>query len=246
MRAVANKKETEEVVAQIKKHRAKNKKLIDDYSRLFYLSPHTWQMNKWMGYPILKFPNDLWIMQEALFESRPQLIIETGTAYGGSALFYAHMLDIIWGNDLENGIVISIDIENSTLNDDGEDWLPTHPRTTFITANSLDRNMLKQIKNVASGYERVMVILDSCHTKQHVYTELMLYSEFVTVDGLLLVEDTSISTWVKEGVFQRKDSGPSAAVSLFLKNNDKFKAEAACERLLTTANVGGWLRRISA
>ena len=114
----------------------------------FHRRDSTWKNTHWMGTPVQNIPFDLWVKQEIIYETRPQLIIETGTFDGGSAMFYASLFDL-----LGEGEVVSIDI-------DPQPGLPSHPRIEFITASSIDSSVVEKLKARSEG-KRVMVILDS-------------------------------------------------------------------------------------
>src|ERR671932_217449 len=144
---------------------------ISWFHKLYYESGQkgdTWNNTRWMGVPILKCPLDLWIYQEILFEIKPELIIECGTFSGGSALFLAHLCDIIGC-----GEIVSIDIEQRSD-------LPQHPRIYYWSGSSISEQIVERVRQKASCRCRVLVILDSDHRANHVLQELRLYSAFVT------------------------------------------------------------------
>jgi cephalosporin hydroxylase len=203
-----------------------NQSVVDDFHEAFYPRQQCW----WMGHEMQKCPLDLFMYQEILWECKPDLVIECGTWRGGSALYLAHLCDI-----LNHGMVLTIDINR---------WIgfPIHPRIAYITGNSVDREIFGRAKTFAAGFRNVMVILDSDHTKAHVLKELELYSELVTPRQYLIVEDTNI-----HGHPVRKDLpvGPFEAVETWLpKQNGDFQQDYACQRFLLTFNPGGYLRRL--
>lgn len=142
----------------------------------------SWWAAKYMGIPIQKWPCDLQTYQEVIWETKPDTIVETGTLFGGSALYFAHLLDAIG-----NGKVITVDIENIP------DWeYPKHPRITYLLGkSSTDSQVLEQVKSLVNG--KTMVILDSDHSKAHVLKELQLYASLVSSESYLVVEDTNIN-----------------------------------------------------
>ena len=150
------------------------------FHRLFYSRRYTHGMTSYSGVPVLKNPMDLWIYQELLWDLRPTLVIETGTAYGGSALFFADML-----SRRDAGRVISIDIEPHTT-------LPEHPRLSYVTGSSTDPAIVAAVTQVAASHPRVMVVLDSDHSSAHVQAEMDCYAALVTPGQFLVVEDTNI------------------------------------------------------
>src|ERR1700682_3493718 len=145
-----------------------------------YAKGDTWNP-RWLGVAALKCPFDLWMYQEILHEVRPDIVVETGTARGGSALFLASILDLIG-----SGALVSIDIVRRP------EW-PTHPRITYLTGSSTSAPIMDQVRASVAGASRVMVILDSDHRKDHVLEELRLYSALVTKGSYLIVEDTNIN-----------------------------------------------------
>jgi len=221
----------DDVVEGVQSDRAKHGPVIDAFQTAFYQSRWTHNLTHWLGISILKNPLDLWIYQELLFTTRPTLVIETGTAYGGSALFFAHMLD----RRGEPGRVISIDIEPA-------ERLPQHPRLTFVRGSSTDPRIVTDVRALAQRSERVMVILDSDHSEAHVTRELECYADLVTPGCYLVVEDTHYNgrpvpdTWMG-------GPGPGPAVDAWLTNHPDFVRDLTAERFMMTFYPGGWLRR---
>lgn len=187
-----------------------------------------------MGVPVQKCPLDLWVYQDILCEVLPDVIIETGTMFGGSALYLAHVCDI-----LNHGRVISIDITNQ-FSDGSLISRPKHNRITYITGSSTDQNILNQLKTELTG--SIMVILDSDHSKNHVLQELNLYSPFVQVGSYLIVEDTNVNG---HPISPDHGPGPFEAVTEFLINNKNFQIDISREKFLMTQNPSGYLKRIA-
>lgn len=182
----------------------------------------------WFGYRALKCPLDLWIYQELLVRHRPDVVVETGTAEGGSAFFMAMILDHIG-----SGRIISIDVK-------AEKRRPTHPRISYITGSSVGPAIVADVKErVADG--RAMVILDSDHRADHVIAEIEAYRSLVHVGDYLVVEDTNVNG---HPTYPDYGPGPMEAVNLFLTGNDEFEIDRRCERFLMTLNPRGYLRRI--
>jgi cephalosporin hydroxylase len=194
----------------------------------WYRSPHTWQELSWLGVPLQKNPLDLWIYQEIMTEIRPALIIETGTLHGGSALYLAHLCDL-----LGRGQVISIDIGAQPI-------LPDHPRVRFLPGSSVEPGVIEQVRSLARALEPVLVILDSDHSEPHVSAELEAYSAFVTPGSYLIVEDTNVNG---HPVFPSHGPGPMEAVREFLKTHREFQPDTYRERLMLTLNPRGYLKR---
>ena len=202
---------------------------VDEFHKIWYPLQGT---VAWMGHELLKNPLDLWIYQEILWECRPDLIIESGTFKGGSALFLANMCDI-----MQHGQVLSIDINRIPT-------FPFHQRISYLTGSSVSEEVVKIVDGFCSSVRKVMVILDSDHTKQHVLDELHIYSHFVTPQQYMIVEDSNI-----HGHPVRDDlpAGPYEAITKFLTEEDnaeRFISDSMCERFLMTFNPKGYLRRI--
>jgi cephalosporin hydroxylase len=154
--------------------------VTDRFHRHYYDS-RVWQnQTRWLGVPAQKCPLDLWIYQELLHELRPDLIVETGTSKGGSALYLAAICDL-----LDQGQVITIDVRPVRQ--------PEHPRITYITGSSTDPPTLTQVREAAHSAFQVMVLLDSDHHADHVLAELRAYAPLVTPGSYLIVEDTNIN-----------------------------------------------------
>jgi cephalosporin hydroxylase len=204
----------------------------EEFHKLFYETAFAkgdaWNP-KWLGVAALKCPFDLWMYQEILHDIKPDIVIETGTARGGSALFLASILDL-----LGSGALVAIDIVRRP------EW-PTHPRITYLTGSSTSAAIMDEVRARVAGRPRVMVILDSDHTKKHVLDELHLYSPLVTKGSYLIVEDTNING---RPVFPDFGPGPGEAVDDFLVANTAFERDPSRERFFVTFNPGGYLRRV--
>lgn len=205
------------------------KSLIDQFHR-FYHDSAMWGMigTSWLGVKLKKCPLDLWVYQEIIFEVKPDVIIEAGTQYGGSALFLASVCDLV-----NKGKVITIDIENQ-----GQ---PEHERIKYLLGSSTSDGIIRQVKELINPGDKVMVILDSDHSRDHVFNEMNIYSQFVTKDSYLIVEDTNINGHpVSPGV----GPGPMEAVNDFLPRNNFFVVDKSKEKFHLTFNPKGYLRRI--
>ena len=203
--------------------------LIQAFHRLYYDSHEkTWTQTFWRGHKVLKCPLDLWIYQELLVETRPDLILETGTFGGGSAYFLASVCDL-----LGHGEVVTVDIDH-------QQGLPQHERITYVLGSSVADEVLADVGQRARDAERVMVILDSDHSRDHVLHELGLYGPLVTPGCYLVVEDTNING---HPVVPRFGPGPMEAVTAFLETTDDFEVDRSREKLLLTFNPSGDLRR---
>ena len=221
----------------IRKHQVglgSEQRIIDDFHKLFYdkakiqdglVYPHTDAL--YYGIHTQKNPMDLWIYQEIIHENRPELVVECGTADGGSTLFMAHVMDV-----LDHGQILSIDIAPPEKR-------PRHRRITYLTGDTLSAAILRDVEHAARA-RRTMVILDDDHSYTHVLAELKEYEWMVTSGQYLIVEDTNING---HPVLTGFGPGPAEAVQEFLKNEGNFKVDGSREKFLFTQNPGGFLRR---
>lgn len=170
----------------------------------------------WLGVKIKKTPLDAFIFQEIITQKRPDTIIETGTANGGSAYFFATLFDLL----KIDGKVITVDIKE-------ERGRPQHPKIEYITSDCL----LTDIKPVG----KTMVVLDCNHKADHVYQEMLKFSPMVTSGQYMVVEDTDYS--------RRRGRGPRHAINQFMRENNDFENDKAREKLCISSNLGGWLLR---
>ncbi len=199
----------------------------------------------WMGRPIIKYPQDIAIMQELIWDVKPDLIIETGIAHGGSIIFSSSMMELL-GN---GGKVIAVDIDIRKHNRAEIEKHPMMKNITMLEGSSVDEKIVQQIADYAKGFKKVMVVLDSNHSHEHVYRELELYTPLVSVDSYILLPDTFVEFFPKGYVTNRPwdvGNNPYTAMEAFLKTTDKFiKDESVTNKLLITeAFGGGYLKRI--
>jgi cephalosporin hydroxylase len=201
-----------------------------EFHQLFYGDRQTWQQTYWLGTRVLKCPLDLWIYQEIISQTKPDLIVETGTYAGGSALFMASICA-----QLGHGELLTIDVQ--PLKD-----RPKHPRLTYLTGSSIDPRVVRSVERRARTAARVMVVLDSDHSYQHVLAEMTAYAPFVTQDCFLIVEDTNVNG---HPVLEKYGPGPREAVETFLLRNADFAIDRQKEKFFMTFNPGGYLRRLT-
>ncbi len=185
--------------------------------------------NLWLGVPVWKNPLDMWVYEEILYRTKPDVLIEAGTYKGGSALYFASIFQL-----MGNGRVITIDI--SPYPD-----RPQNSRITYLLGSSTSNGVVEQVKNLIHPGERVMVILDSDHHKAHVLNELRLYSPLVSAGCYLMVEDTSFREYPPLG---RAFPNPMDAVDEFLKSHREFTPDKGCEKFGVTTFPGGCLQRV--
>jgi len=189
-----------------------------------------WTRTNWLGVSVLKCPFDLWTYQEIIRESALDIILETGTAAGGSALFLASICQLVG-----RGRVITIDTQHK-----GD--LPKNDRITYIKGSSVDQRVIEQVAASIEPGDRVMVILDSNHSIDHVKRELELYSQFVTENSYIIVEDTNLNG---HPVMRAHGPGPMEAVREFLHTNNDFVIDRNREKFYLTFNPCGYLRRVT-
>jgi cephalosporin hydroxylase len=199
----------------------------------------------WLGRPIIQFPQDIVALQELIWAVKPQLIIETGIAHGGSLILSSSMLELIGGN----GRVLGVDVEIRPHNRKAIEAHPMAKRITLMEGSAVDDGIAAQVRSLAEGKSPVLVILDSNHTHDHVLQELNLYSPLVTKGSYLLVFDTVIED-MPSGAFPNRPWGrgnnPKTAVKEFLKHNHRFVLESEIEnKLLLTVAPGGYLKCIA-
>lgn len=220
----------DDVRATVRATQAEHRETIEAFHKVYYRG-YTWSMTMWMGVPLMKHPCDLFALQDILTGLKPALIVETGTAFGGSALFLAHLCDLIGA-----GHIITIDMEPSPT-------VPRHPRITYRVGDSSDPEIVDYVRDRAARCGGpVVVILDSDHHEPHVTKELAAYAPIVTPASFLIVEDMNING---HPVFPEFGPGPTEAVAAFLADHPEFQADALPERYLVTMHPGGWLRRMS-
>lgn len=204
-------------------------KLIADFNNLYYqMGVQTWGLMRWRGVSLLKPPTDMWTYQELINEIKPDLIIETGSYRGGSALFMRDILNMVY----PQGRVISIDIDDKAIDEKAK-----VPGIEFYKGSSVADETLIYLKATIVGlnYKRVMVILDSDHSEEHVSRELDLYAPLVTVGSIIVVEDTSP---------QANCEGPLKAVQSWELRQRGFKKNVMAEKFMLTFCRDGFWERI--
>jgi cephalosporin hydroxylase len=205
--------------------------VVRDFHQLYYGSEkRTWASTRWLGHLSPKCPLDLWVYQEIVFERRPDLIVECGTYFGATAYFLACMCDLV-----DNGRVITIDIRERQPH-----RRPRHPRIEYRTGSSTAPEVVAAVKEAIQPGERVMVILDSDHRKEHVLAELHAYSPLITPGDYLVVEDTNVNG---HPVKADHGPGPMEAVEEFIAGNEEFSIDDSREKFFMTFNPRGYLRR---
>ncbi len=199
----------------------------------------------WLDLPIIQMPQDIVITQELIWKNRPTVIIETGVAWGGSIVLYASLMQL-YGE----GRVVGIDLN---LHDHVSDQIMSYPfsdRISLIKGSSTDESIVESIRSSITPEDRVMVILDSNHSHQHVLDELRIYAPMVTQGQHMIVSDTIVETIPSHDERPRewgKGNNPATAVWAYLEESDRFEVdEMVDKRLLMGFTPGGYLRCVGA
>lgn len=214
----------------------------------------------WLGRPIIQYPQDMVAVQEIIWSCKPDLIIETGIAHGGSLILSASLLaqlDLCEAIETEksfdpknsNRKVLAVDIDIREHNKKAIEAHPMSSRIEMIQGSSIDLKVADKVKEVASQYKKVMVFLDSNHTHDHVQEELELYADLTSIDSYCVVFDTIIEDMPDDMYPDRgwgKGDNPKTAVRDFLKKNKNFVVDDLLEnKLLISVAPEGYLKRIS-
>ena len=205
--------------------------IVSEFHRLYYdarLFNMTWRNTWFMGHAVQKCPLDMWLYQEIVHAVRPDLILEAGTAFGGSALYLASLCELE-----KTGRVVTIDIQERR-------GRPIHPRVEYISGSSVAADVVARVQAAAVGVSTVMVILDSDHSRDHVLKELEAYGPLVTKGSYLIVEDTNLNG---HPVVPEHGPGPMEAVAAFLAEHPEFTHDPAMDKFLLTFNPRGYLKR---
>lgn len=194
----------------------------------------------WLGIPIIQFPEDIVMMQELIWKVRPDVIVETGVAHGGSAVLYASILELIG-----KGRVIGVDVEIRKFNRIAINSHPMSKRITLIEGSSIDENIVKEVRGKVRNFEKVLVVLDSNHSYKHVLKEMELYSKMVSQDSYMVVMDGAQGlVWdIPNGKPEWKEDNPLEAINNFLSKHLEWEADSYYTRMHVTSNPTGFLRR---
>lgn len=223
-------------------------------------SPYKWAYNfSWLGRPAIQFPTDTWALQELIFEIKPDLIIETGIAHGGSLIFSASMLALLELCDAtENGTVLDpqkperkvlgIDIDIRAHNKAAIEAHPLFARIDMYEGSSIDENMVEKVRQYAKGFKRVLVCLDSNHTHDHVLAELEAYAPLVSKGSYCIVYDTLIEDMPAALSDDRPwgpGNNPKTAVHTYLENHPEFSIDKSIDhKLQISVAPDGFLKRV--
>lgn len=213
---------------------------------------------EFMGRPIIQYPQDIVAVQELIWEIKPDLIIETGIAHGGSLILSAAslaMLDYVdavnEGTQLDvsnpSRMVIGIDIDIRQHNREAIEAHPMANRIKMIEGSSTDPEIIRKVSEYSKNYQKVMVFLDSNHTHEHVLAELNAYADLVTPNSYCIVFDTIVDDMPKNMFPDRPwgpENNPKTAVRQFLSENDNFAIDENIDnKLLISVAPQGYLRR---
>lgn len=199
----------------------------------------------WMGRPVIQYPQDMMAMQEIIWNLKPDLIIETGIAHGGSLIFYASLLELIG-----NGEVLGIDIDIRKHNRDEIESHPMFKRIKMIQGSSIDPAIVAEVATNTNDKKRILVLLDSNHTHEHVLAELKMYSPFVSLNSYIIVYDTIVEK-LPENYLPGHErpwgigDNPMTAMHTFIEKNPQFEIDKSINnKLLISVAPDGYLKRI--
>lgn len=217
----------------------------DSLDVLFRADQHRWiHQGTWLGEPVLNLPQDMFALQEIIFKTRPEYIIEVGVAWGGSLLFYSTLLEVLGG-----GEIIGVDI---FIPDDLKERLNSHgklsERIHLIDGSSVEQDTVDKVKAITGDSRKTMILLDSNHTHEHVYKELQLYAPLVEKGYYLVCGDTIVEDIPEQDYRDRPwgpGDNPKTALNAFMKETNRFEVDSDLEnKLLFSCNPGGYLRCI--
>lgn len=196
----------------------------------------------WLGIPIIQSPTDMILIQQLIFNVKPDFVIETGVAHGGSLVFSASILESIG-----HGHIIGIDIDIRKHNRRVLEKHRLFKRISLMEGDSTSADILEKIREMVLPKSKVVVFLDSNHYKDHVLKELKLYSRFVDVGSYVVVFDTVTSCMSKHGVCDVSylNNGPKEAIEQFLVENRNFQVDEDFNKLFASYSPDGYLKRIS-
>jgi cephalosporin hydroxylase len=205
------------------------------------ITPYKYAYNfTWMGRPLIQFPQDMIAMQEIIWQVRPDIVIETGIAHGGSLIYYASLLELIG-----HGEVLGVDVDIRAHNREAIEAHSMFKRISMIQGSSIDEAVAQQVRDFANG-KRALLVLDSNHTHDHVLRELELYSPLVPAGSYVVVFDTVIEDMPPTFFPDRPwgvGNNPKTAVREFLKHNNRFEIDRAIsDKLLITVAPDGYLK----
>lgn len=217
----------EDLEQRIRETRAAHDETLQKFHQVWYDCGHTWVVTHFLGVGVMKSTTDLWTYHDLMTVHRPKTVIETGTYKGGSALWFAFLME-------------ALQVDGHVWTIDREDYrVCGHPRITFIGGDSRDPALVAAL--AAEIQYPLLISLDSDHSAQHVYDELVLYAPLCQVGDWLVVEDTNIA-WVGEG----GDEGARGGIIRYLTEHPgEWRQDVASEKYLLSMHPGGWLQRMA-
>ena len=196
----------------------------------------------WMGRPIIQLPQDMMAMQELIWNIKPDLVIECGIAHGGSIIYYASLLEL-----QGHGEVLGIDRDIRPHNRQAIESHPMFKRISMIEGSSVDLGVVEQVRALAAG-KKVILVLDSNHTHEHVLEELRLYAPLVSLGSYCVVMDTVVEDMPADAFPDRPwgpGDNPKTAVWAYLEENGDFEIDQQMnDKLLISVAPDGYLRRV--
>ena len=203
----------------------------------------------WLGRPIIQSPQDIMALQEIIRDVKPDMIIETGIAHGGSLIFSASMLTLLEAcGEIENGQVLGIDIDIREHNKKAIEVHSMNKKIKMLQGSSLDKMILQKVNDLVKNAKKILVCLDSNHTHEHVLGELKAYAPFVSIGSYCVVFDTIVED-MPEGSFPNRlwgpGNNPKTAVVEFLKLNQNFEIDKSIQNKLMITNASdGYLKKV--
>ena len=214
---------------------------INRFQALF-VGCQTLLKSTWLGVQAIQHPFDAWVTQEIFWEVKPEVVVETGTLYGGSALLWATIMEQI----VPDHRVVTIDVNEAPKLAIARAHPLWQRHVEFLKGSSTAPNIVAEVEKRAKG-KRVIVILDALHTKDHVLAELRAYAPLVPVGSYVIVQDTHLGDQIPHWYMAAADwwtPGPLKAVEEFLATNKDFEVDASRERFMATNNHRGFLKRV--
>jgi cephalosporin hydroxylase len=208
--------------------------IADRFTTVWAKAPNTWYRNTFMGIPTWQNPMDVWVTLEILWKVKPDVILEAGTFKGGSALMWAMFLEHV----VPDGRVVTIDLKPQSFEAKARPL--ARERIDFLYGSSTAPEIVEKVREMTTG-KRVLAILDSLHTRDHVYNELRAYADLIPVGSYIIVQDGAVCG---HPVDADPCPGPYEAVEDFLAADDRFVAVREHERHMMTSNPMGFLKRV--
>ncbi|MFO1000207.1 MAG: cephalosporin hydroxylase family protein [Planctomycetaceae bacterium] len=207
------------------------------------ITPYKYTYNfKWMGRPVIQLPQDMIALQELVWQIKPDLIIETGVAHGGSIVYSASLLELLGGD----GLVVGIDIDIRAHNREAIEGHPMMKRIRLVQGSSIAPETVAEVRRLAEGRQRILVLLDSNHTHDHVLGELEAYAPLVKAGSYVIVYDTLVDDMPASFFGDRSwgpGNNPKTAVAEFLRRSDRFEIDKDLDcKLLITVAPDGYLK----